>query len=90
MVEFKGASSSTSKNLAREIIAVLGKYEIALTQIVSITSDNGAIKINLKIKLRDLKLQIILQDGADSLPHLKSLIWGPSCDAFDKVSKIAF
>ncbi|KAH8365396.1 hypothetical protein KR084_012670 [Drosophila pseudotakahashii] len=25
-------------------------------------------------------------DGADSLPLLKSIIWGPSCNAFDKIS----
>ncbi|XP_049302982.1 uncharacterized protein LOC115065771 [Bactrocera dorsalis] len=41
MVELKGAGSSASKNLAKEIVSVLGKYEIALSQIVSITSDNG-------------------------------------------------
>ncbi|XP_039502501.1 ornithine decarboxylase 1 [Drosophila santomea] len=26
-------------------------------------------------------------DNADSLPQLKSLIWGPSCDALDKISE---
>ncbi|XP_036323039.1 uncharacterized protein LOC118736966 [Rhagoletis pomonella] len=42
MVELKGAGSSTSKNLATEIIKILKKYDIDLRQIVSVTSDNGA------------------------------------------------
>ncbi|XP_049308916.1 uncharacterized protein LOC125777702 [Bactrocera dorsalis] len=42
MVELKGARSSTSKNLAMEIIKTLKKYDITLRQIVSVTSDNGA------------------------------------------------
>lgn len=42
MSELKGAGGSTSKNLAKEIIAILEKYNIRLNQIISITSDNGA------------------------------------------------
>ena len=42
MVELKGQNSSTSKNLATEILNVLNKYDINLQQIVTITSDNGS------------------------------------------------
>lgn len=42
MIELKGAGSSTAKNLAFEVLNVLKRYNINLTQIVSITSDNGA------------------------------------------------
>ncbi|XP_028898464.2 zinc finger BED domain-containing protein 4 [Zeugodacus cucurbitae] len=42
MVELKGVGSSTAKNLAAEVLKVLNKYNINLSQIVSITSDNGA------------------------------------------------
>lgn len=41
MVELKGQYSSTSKNLAIEILNVLNKYNINLQQIITITSDNG-------------------------------------------------
>uniref|UniRef100_A0A0A1WM76 Zinc finger BED domain-containing protein 4 n=1 Tax=Zeugodacus cucurbitae TaxID=28588 RepID=A0A0A1WM76_ZEUCU len=46
MVELKGAGSSAFENLAKEIVSVLDKYEIALSQIVTITSDNGANMIS--------------------------------------------
>ncbi|XP_018783167.1 PREDICTED: uncharacterized protein LOC108965306 [Bactrocera latifrons] len=42
MVELKGVGSSIAKNLAAEVLKVLNKYNINLSQIVSITYDNGA------------------------------------------------
>ncbi|XP_073829183.1 uncharacterized protein [Musca autumnalis] len=42
MVELKGASSSSSNNLAAEILKILSKYDVQINQIISITSDNGA------------------------------------------------
>ncbi|KAI8116039.1 hypothetical protein CVS40_11832 [Lucilia cuprina] len=42
MVELKGAGSSSSRNLATEILNTLTKYNVNLNQIISITSDNGA------------------------------------------------
>jgi len=56
MVELKGAGSSTSQNLSREIIAVLDKYKIALTQIVPITSDNGANMIKTSKILSEMHM----------------------------------
>ncbi|XP_053968436.1 uncharacterized protein LOC128869858 [Anastrepha ludens] len=42
MVELKGVASSSSRNIAAEIMKILSKYGVGLNQVVSITSDNGA------------------------------------------------
>jgi len=78
MVELKGAGSSTSQNLSREIIAVLDKYKIALTQIVPITSDNGA---NM-IKTSKIYSEMHMSDDdidevciKDNIEYTKPVFW---------------
>ncbi|KAI8116030.1 hypothetical protein CVS40_11824 [Lucilia cuprina] len=51
MVELKGAGSSSSRNVATEILNMLTKYNVNLNQIISITSDNGANMIKTTKRL---------------------------------------